>query len=289
MSVRLTASRTLTKWLRLDESSRRAAADWIGRPPVADIVEEARPTFQDIASRLGLSGELASAALHVMGGRAIYPDGSESANPFADWSPERLEQGGLVAAAMRRIVAIVTDDLRRLDVLVDAVGTDETVPDGHRFTANHVYLAWLLWSDLPLAGRTGAEIAADLPGVLPTGHWLTNAPALLLDDYASEQDTRDVYALWTAWRGQRGERRLHKAYAGGQPVEERRRAKRREALRAVLAKYPDVTAGKIHATWDSDGATSGRMLRLSLGCRVHERPPAESTLRADLREMRGRS
>jgi hypothetical protein len=83
---------------------------------------------------------------------------------------------------------------------------------------------------------------------------------------------------------------IRRPYSGGhqrqRPRREHLMAKRREVLAEVLTRFPKVTAGKLRSTWDSSSSTPGGLLRTRLRLQPQDPPPGESTLRADLREIR---
>jgi hypothetical protein len=274
---------------RAEDSGRKAAAGWLGHRAVATRVTALRPSFQTLVAQLGLAEEeINEAALHLMGGRMVHPNGEESANPFASWPEERLEPARYLAGAVRWLVATVTAQLRELKVPMAPVIDDPYYADHHGFSADHFYLALLLWRDVPLDGRSGAEIAADLPA-LPTASWEDQSDAVRVSDHASEQDLRDVFALRAAWRTAHGARRLPKPYAGGgrrRSGQEPGRDARRAALAEVLQIHPGVSAGRLRATWGGSPSTPGGRLRSRLGLQPWDDPPGESTLRADLAALR---
>lgn len=274
---------------RAEESGRQAAAGWVGQSALAAKIGALRPAFQEMVARVGLRDEdINEAALHIMGGRVVHPDGRESTNPFASWPEERLAPALYLAGAVRWLVAAVTAELRELGVPIQPVVDDPYYEDHYGFSADHFYLTLLLWRDVPLDGRSGAEIAADLPA-LPTASWEHNSDALRISDHATEQDLRDVFALRAAWRTSHGERRLRKPYAGGRARRSGRepsRDARRAALAEVLSAFPGVSAGRLRATWSGTLSTPGGRLRSRLGLQPWDDPPGESTLCADLTALR---
>ncbi len=251
---------------RAEDAGRKAAAGWLGHRAVAAHVTALRPAFQALVARLGLGDEATNeAALHIMGGRVVHPDGRESTNPFASWPEERLAPARYLAGAVRWLVAQLTAALIDEGVPLQRVIDDPADADHYGFSADHFYLTLLLWRDVPLDGRSGAEIAADLPA-LPTASWEHNSDALRISDHATEQDLRDVFALRAAWRTAHGARRLPKPYAGG----ERRRTRQdtlrlRAALRALVARHPGLTVGALLALSGGEEHPALGELRQMLG------------------------
>jgi hypothetical protein len=275
---------------RAEESGSSAAAGWLGEPFVASAMARLRPDFYPIVQLLGLDerDDVTEALATVLGFTTVHPGGSESTNPFATWPEERLAFARFVAGGIRKVVASLTADAQAAGVRLEAVSDDPSFEDGLGFSADHFYLLLLLASDIPLAGRPGAEIAAELPP-LPTVHWERTGDILRASDHATEQDMRDVFALRAAWRRTRGEGHIRKPYAAGglrSAGNEPSRDARRAALAQVLVVHPQVTAPQLRATWTAGPSTPGGQLRALLGLRPWDNPPGESTLRADLRELR---
>lgn len=275
---------------RAEESGPSAAAGWLGEPFVASAMARLRPDVRQLVLLLGLDerDDVTEALATVMGFATVDPSGSESTNPFAGWPEERLATARFVAGDIREVVASLTADARSAGLRLQPVTDNPTPGDRFGFSADHFYLLLLLVSDLPLAGRSGAEIAAELPP-LPTVHWERTGDVLRASDHATERDVRDVYALRAAWRRTRGEGHIQKPYAAGgqrRGRDQPGRDERRVALAEVLVVFPEVTAPKLRATWDSAPSTPGGMLRGLLGLQPWDTSPGESTLRADLRELR---
>jgi hypothetical protein len=240
----------------LEDSGQKAAAGWVGDPRVREVIGEMRPDFQLAADRLGLDeGLVIAGALRILGGSFARAQGDrliEEPNPFADWPQERLALAGMIAAVLRLSIADVAERLQHDGVSLDPVrhiAPDQAAPDGLLFSADHFYLLLLLWGDIPLEGRSGAEIAADLQA-LPTGSFERTGDASHTSDHANERDVRGLFSARAAWRSQQGQESLRKPYSGGRP---RRRAEwQRRAIAAIevlLREDPGLHAVDLHRVW----------------------------------------
>jgi len=176
----------------------------------------------------------------------------EESNPFLELPEERRLPAQLIAAPLRLGIAELAEQLRKDEVGLDPVrhvAPEPDRPDGLLFSADHFFLLYLLWRDVPLEGRSGAEIAADLPA-LPTGSFERAGDVLHISDHAHERDVRGLYSMRTAWRRQQSQRQLRKPYGGGRArrrVEWQRRA--RVAIEALLQQEPDLRAVDLHRVW----------------------------------------
>lgn len=275
---------------RLDSSARAALAGWLGDPKVRGLVAYFRPDIQTLLEPFGFTGEIkiVSAAGVLLGLTGVTLNGSEWRNPFLGWSPERLTEGGLVALRLRHVLAVMVERLCIEGVALQAVENDPHYSDERGFSADHLALLVVLWLDIPLEGRTGAEIAAELPALATVG-WYRDDGGITTSDHAHERDVRDVFALQRVWREKHGRPPIRKPYARGgkrrKPHKERIRDQRRTALAAVTRRYPDLTAGQLLATWGRDATTPGGLLRTKLELEPWDKPPSESTLRLDLRAL----
>ncbi len=276
---------------RVEDSGRAAAAGWLGSEHVIALVSGLRPDFHAIVDGFGFRSriKIVTATAVIMGLNGVNLDHSEWINPFLAWTAQRRDAGQWKVLEARRLIANLSHYLRRDGVRLQAVAPDREYSDGLGFAPDHFYLTLLLWLDIPLVGRTGTQIAADLPA-LPTVGWERTGPDMQVTDHANEQDVRDVFALRRSWRAANGQRPIRKPYAhGGRRVSPDRgaeRERRRDALRIVLRDYPDVNANRLRATWEQLPSTPGGLLRTQLGEYEWDPPPSEATLRADLRAFR---
>ncbi|MGO9181159.1 MAG: hypothetical protein ACLQBX_07415 [Candidatus Limnocylindrales bacterium] len=170
----------------LDASQRLAVGLWAGDPRVTLVVLELRPHFHEQLDQLGLEDpdEQAQAALRILGIGSVLPNGTERLNFFAAWPEERLALARQIAAGVRvaisQLVAVLRDGAGVTVIApVEHVPPDEDSPDGLRFRGDHAALLELLWLDIPLEGRSGAEIAGDLP-VIGTVGWERDGSVLLI-------------------------------------------------------------------------------------------------------------
>jgi hypothetical protein len=161
-------------------------ARWAGDPRVTSLVATLRPTFRQRLDELGLEDpdEKAEAALRMVGIGTILPDGTEEPNLFATWPEERLAPARFTALAIRAAIAVFVARLRDEHGVtaiapVERVPADERTPDGLRFRGDHAALLQLLWLDIQIDGRTGTDIAADVP-VVGTVGWDRDGATLLV-------------------------------------------------------------------------------------------------------------
>jgi hypothetical protein len=176
----------------LDASARRKIARWAGNPILVQAVNELRPDFRALLDEIGINAtdEKLLAAARILGLSLVDPDGIELPNPFATWPPERRGPAQLIASSLRTGVAELVERLCSSGVAglsgVEHVTSDADTPDGLSFGFDHLELFLLFWLDIPLEGRSGAEIAADLPMLGNVG-WERGRSVLLVGD-ASQPD-----------------------------------------------------------------------------------------------------
>ena len=276
---------------RLEASGQAALAGWLGEPKVVAVVSHFRPDVQALLEPFGFhdKADVISAAGVLTGMTGRTPEGEEWPNPFVDWSAERLAHGGLIARMLRGTLALTTERLRIEGVLrLQAVEDNPRYVDRRGFAGDHLALLLLLWLDIPLEGRTGAEIASDLPA-MPTVGWYRDDGDMSITDHADERDVRDAFALRRAWQVEQGRPPIPRPYARGgtraKPRAEPARDARRKAVATVVARFPEVTAGQLRASWGEDASTPGGLLRTRLKRQPHDPAPSESTLRLDLRSL----
>jgi hypothetical protein len=277
---------TDARYERLEEIGRAAVRTWITHPAVASEVAAAKPVLDRLVDPLVLPDEwavtLVVARLLDVAGR--YPDGTTWPNPFAGAPAE-------VRAAVRRIgpplvaaleglaqrlaaAGVPLDPLDRsvLLVLAQLALLDVDLADLTRDLVDDLNVLPPCWID-----RTSAEQGQVVAGSSRHGRSVRVRADL---DAVAEDVARDLSPLG-AFRA---------PYAGGgrrsSVAKEHRQAARRDALREVLDRHPDVTAGRIIATWGAGPSTPGGLLRTTLDLQPQDRPPSEATLRADLEQLR---
>lgn len=251
------------------------------------LVEWLRPQLVPMLAAFPVADEdVIDAAGMLTGMTGTTVAGEEWANPFADWSTDRLAEAGRVALRVRHLLAVTAERLRIDGVVgLHAVQDDPHYVDRRGFSGDHLALLLLLWLEIPLEGRSGAQIAAVLPA-MPTVGWYRDDDAMSVTDHASERDLRDVFALRRAWRLGQGRPPIPKPYAAGgrraKPRAEPVRDARRKAVARVAARFPEVNAHQLRASWAQTSSTPGGLLREELGLQPWDRAPSESTLRLDL-------
>ncbi len=274
------------RYERLEETGRAAIRTWIIHPAVAREVAAVKPTLDRLVEPFVLPDQwavtLVVARFLDIAGR--YPDGTTWPNPFAGAPAD-------VIALAQRIGPLLVEALADLAERLFAAG----VPLDPADRSVLLVLAQLALLDIDLAALTG-ELVDEL-NVLPPG-WIDRdaADAGHVTTGASRhgRNTRfraDLDAIGEdVARYQSPLGPIRAPYAGGgrrtAATKEHRQAARRGALREVLDCHPDVTAGRLIATWAAGPSTPGGLLRTRLGLQPHDPPSGESTLRADLRELR---
>ena len=262
----------------------KAVLGWIGCPAVAPEVEAARPELIALVDPLLMTdqGIVTFVTAYFLDCVSHYPDGSEWPNPLTGAPPDVMELA-------ERIQPTFVARLRELAARIEAAGAPLDPND----PAVLLVLAQLTLIRVELA-RPPAEIVADL-NIWPPGFIDREAATLgQVAVHASRHGRNARFQADLAAGGEAVARRLgppaiRGPYAGGgkrrKPAIERRRAARIEAVRMVLRLHPDVTAGRLRATWEAGPSTPGGLFRGSLGLQPHDPSPCESTLRADLREL----
>ena len=273
------------RYRHVEETGYAAVRAWIIHPAVGREVAAAKPALDRLVEPLPMADErdvtLVTARFLDIAGR--YPDGSIWPDPFIGKPTD-------IVVSARRIGPLFVEALSALAQRL----ADAGVPLDPNDRSVKLVLAQLALLDIDLAHLT-RELVDDL-NVLPPG-WIDRESAERGDvvtgasrhgrtvrfhaDLASigEDVARDLSPLGA----------IHAPYAGGgrrgAPKEHRQTA-RRDALREVLDRHPDVTAGRLIATWDAGQSTPGGLLRTKLSLQPQDRPPSEATLRADLGQLR---
>jgi hypothetical protein len=270
---------------RASEEGKKVARGWISHPAVAREVVAAKAELSALAEPFWMYDQKAVTFITagLLGATAILPDGAEWPDPFAG-APTWLRN------TVERIGPEFVGSLRALAFRIAEAGAPLDPED---------LGGWLVLAQLALLpvdlGREPAEIVDDL-NTWPPG-WIDRDAAGL--GHVATHTSRhgrtarfqaDLAAVAEVVAQRLGPPAIAAPYAGGlrrqMPSIERARDARRKALRAVLVVHPNVSAGKLIATWVAGPATPGGQLRTRLRRQPHDRPPGESTLRADLRELR---
>jgi len=213
---------------------------------------------------------------------SVYPDGSEWPDPFAGAPPDVIELA-------EQIQPTFVAHLRQLAARIEAAGAPLDPND----PAVLLVLSQLTLVRVAL-DRPPAEIVADL-NIWPPGSIDREAATVgQVAVHASRHGRTvrfqaDLVAGAETVARRLGPAAIRAPYAGGgkrrKPRNEHAQQARRAALAEVLAVHPDANAGMLRRTWDGPPSSPGRMLRDKLGLLVDDRPPAEGTLRHDLREI----
>jgi hypothetical protein len=257
---------------------------WLGHPAVAREVAAAAPELRALVEPLGMSDQLmvTEVTARFLDATAFWPDGSEWPNPFLG-APIELIQDAL------RIQPLYVAALREL--------AESIVQAGARVDPNDVgvllVLAQLVLLDVDLT-RPATDLVDGL-NILPPG-WIDRElatignPAIGTSRHgATARFMSDLSASARFLSRLYGPPPIPARYAGGERRRKAQRepvqARRRLALASVLVAFPNANAGELRRTWDLDQTWPGGMLRTKMGLQPHDRPPAETTLREDLREI----
>jgi hypothetical protein len=262
----------------------KAVLGWIGHPAVAREVKAARPAIKALVAPLLLpdQGIVTFVTAHFLGCASVYPDGTEWPDPFAGAPPDVIGLG-------EEIEPTFVTQLRQLADRIEAAG----VPLDPNDPAVLLVLSQLTLLRVTL-DRPPAEIVAGL-NIWPPGSIDRDAAARGHTAVHASRHGRTVRFQGDLAAGAEtvarrlGPDAIRGPCAGGgkrqKPRQERALQARRAALAEVLAVHPDANAGMLRRTWDGPPSTPGRMLREKLGLRLGDPPPAENTLRHDLREI----
>ena len=262
----------------------KAVLGWIGHPAVAREVEAATPVMKALVAPLFLSdqGIVTFVTGEFLGCASVYPDGTEWPDPFAGAPHDWIELG-------EQIGPTFVTQLRQLADRIEAAGAPLDPSD----PAVLLVLSQLTLVRVAL-DRPPAEIAADLniwpPGSIDRGAAARGQVAVHASRHGrTVRFQADLTAGAETVASRLGPPAIRAPYAGGgrrqKPRNERAQEARRAALAEVLAVHPDANAGMLRRTWDGPPSTPGRMLREKLRLRLGDPPPAETTLRRDLREI----
>ena len=262
----------------------KVVGGWIRDPRIPPILEATRPALNAIADPLALvdQGIVTFVTARFLDASAAYPDGSEWPNPFEAAPADIVELGQQLGPVYVAALMVLAQALA--DAGVPLEPTDRAVL---------LVLSQLAFLDVDLT-RPLKEILANL-NIWPPG--AVNREEARLGHVAIEasrhgQNARfqsDLTASARALTERLGPPAIRPPYAGGhrrrRPLHEHAVERRRAALAEVLRQFPDANAGGLRRTWDSGPATAGGLLRVKLGLQPHDPPPAETTLRNDLREI----
>ncbi len=274
------------RYVQLEEAGRAAVRAWITHPAVAHEVAAAKPALLRLVEPLVLPDQwavtLVIARFLDIAGR--YPDGTTWPNPFAGAPNEAL-------ATARRIARPLVAELEALAQRVAAAGAPLDPADRS---------VLLVLAQLALLDVDPEKLRPDFVdelNVLPPG-WIDReaadrghvATGVSRHGRTArfQADLRTIAEDVARHLSPLGP--IRAPYAGGRQrtgaAAEHRQAARRDALREVLDRHPDVTPGRLIATWGSGTATPGGLLRTLVHLQPHDPPPSEATLRADLRALR---
>ncbi|WP_034088899.1 hypothetical protein [Streptacidiphilus albus] len=264
----------VAKWhLNEEQWAQQVAASWLGDPAVRAVVEAAAPAAAQIVAPLVRhmvdQVEITRFCWRVCDIGALYPDGSESLNPFDPAAPgawqlsdDERTLAGYVAAAFHQLVKLVVEKLEEAGVHVDAPwGSDQAV----------VAVLLLLEAEgsyqLPWGDARLLAEHLQPPGVsaiTPDGR-STSAR-----DGRSDEMARNVDRIRKAVRERAGGRDHRRPYAAarGQRSEPRATVLRREVLKEILDDDPTMKVEWLRRTWDLSKEKPGGRLRCELTARL---------------------
>lgn len=262
----------------------RAVAGWIGYPAIGGELAAVRPRLIALVEPLALLDQLIVTLVtaHFLGGVSTYPDGSEWPNPFIGAPDE-------VRALAEEVQPDFVRVLRELATSIETAG----VPLDPADPSVHLVLSQLAILRVDL-DRPAAEIIGGLniwsPGFVNREAAVRGHQATWSSRHGRDVDfQRDLDASAEAVAARLGPPPIRPPYAGGhkrrRPTHEPMQEARRSALAKVLLTFPDTNAGELRRTWDAGPGAPGGLLRTKLGLLPHDRPPADTTLRRDLRDI----
>ena len=285
------ASALLKRFQAEEQLAIDTVAQWIGHPSVRPVIERRQGTAEaavwPIARHLTDQEQVARLCWRVYG----------IAGVGTDWSIRRGAPWMLTPAEMSVIERVEADLRGTVELAIHelhcaGVGLDPAWAGDHAVVAELLLLALSIPWDLP-----PGELASNL-NPPPIGAIHIDAGGTRHRRWAGEQAEGNITALRRGY-----EKHLHgppprAPYAGGGtralPKSTRRR---REALRQVLERWPDVRASQIYTTFGdhtlrrgAEAATPGGYLRQLLEKDIDPaetvKRPKKSTLHDDLRVLR---
>ncbi len=266
-------------------------AAWIGHPGVRSVIEGRREAAETatvlFARHLVDQVQVLRFCSRVFDIGARCPDGAQEPNPFDSTSPgqwpltlTRRVGADRAVGAFRAVVCFAVSDLVHGGVPLDP-GRDE----------DRVVVAQLL-----LLPRAGHEIAWDDPAAELAGKLqppdvsaiFRDARGAIARDGRSQRAATNIEGIRQRIRAEQGRASLRVAYAHGQPrATPKPVVARRDAVRQVLARFPDATVARVRQTYASTGGTPGGYLRTLLTASLGSAPakPSATTLHDDFRVL----
>jgi hypothetical protein len=275
---------TVQRHARAEKLARRVCLTWIGHPAIRREVEASRPELMALVEALGMPDQLTVTRVtaRFLESAPYWPDGTEWPSPFEGAAPAVLQEA-------QRIRPVLVGALVELAKRIESAGAPLDPTDAGVLLA----LAQLCLLEVDLT-RPAADLVEDL-NLLPPG-WI-DREAATIGHVATHTSRHGRTARFQAdlaasaeWLARRlGPPALRTPYASGVPRKPAARCgrdRRHKALREVLKSHPTVTPGQIRATWSASLTTPGGLLRYRMGLQPHDSAPGESTLRADLNQLR---
>ena len=286
LSANVTAS-DIRRFRAEEERALAGLAGWIGHPAIAGIIRQAVPSaaaaVEPVRRHLADQVEVIGFSWFVMEIAAIQP-GWTIASHIWQLTPQEHAALAAVKAAFRAVVTSAADTLTAAGVPL--------VPSWPGDLAVVAELLLLEVIGINVPWDTEPRELADLLQPPPASAIEADAGGTRVRRGTSERGERDATGLRRGYEVHLHGRQPAAPYAGGgrravpEPTQQRR-----DALRQVLAAFPDVSAAQIQTTYqqrarkaDQTPATPGGYLRALLG---NVAPcPARSTLAADLAQIR---
>jgi hypothetical protein len=263
---------------------RAAVLGWLGHSAAAPAVTAAESALRALVEPLGMPDQLTvtQVTARFLGATAFWPDGSEWSNPFAGAPAELIREA-------QRIQPLYLAALRELANRI-ALGGAALDPNDDGVL---IVLAQLTLLEVDLT-RPASELVDEL-NILPPG-WIDREAATLGHPAsgssrhgATARFMTDLSASARFLARLHGPPPIPTPYGSGEkrrsPMGQPAQIRRRSALAKVLRSFPDVNAAALRRTWGADAATAGGLLRRHMGRDPDDRPPSETTLRKDLREI----
>jgi hypothetical protein len=282
-------SRRPVEWFRNEECyGVDALAGWIGHSAVRAVLERrgvaAETTVMLFAEFLVDQVQVIRFCARVFEVAYRFPDGSEEPSPFDRAGPEHWP----LTPAQRAMTDRAVGDFRAVVIFTALALARAGVPLDPQWDGDLAVVGQLLllpgagheipWDDPP------AVLAAKLqaPGISAV---FRDGRAVTARDGRSERAAINIDRIRRHVRTQAGGLHLPMPYAhAGTRATPRTVLVRREVLREVLDRFPDITVSRIRQTFDHSAAMPGGHLRVTLAERLG-RPaskPSRQTLYSDL-------
>lgn len=272
-----------------EDDGRVAIIGWLRHPGVTELIARKRPVYLQLVAPLDrlLPDQLAvfrfalraagdpHRSIAIMGPDFVAED-NEWAKGLPAATPGERSVAGVILAVVNELSRVFAREIEKKGAPID--------PES---PLDLVVLVQLLLMDIDLGGSTD-EIVDQLILFGPSG--ITHDGRGIGDhrDGRANRGVARVEAIRGEFRERSGGKKVRAPYArGGNRSTPATAQKRREALRTVLAHFPEATPKAILNSWrsGSPSKTAGSMLRAQLEAEIDE-APSLSTLEKDFAALK---